>query len=382
MRHFLAPIAVLYGFAVWLRNRLYDWGVFPVMHPPVPLICVGNLAVGGAGKTPHVEYLIRLLAPHYRLAVLSRGYGRRSSGYVRADAKSSPRQIGDEPVQLIHKFPDLILAVDGNRRRAIRNLLALPKAERPEVILMDDGFQHRAVTPSLAIILTDAEQTYLRDKPLPVGRLRESAAELRRADAIIVTRCPTELTPIEMRLMRTEMSLFPYQELFFSCVCYGRLAPLFPAEADEARNDGSITVAADDIAPDETVLLLTGIARPLHLRREIARRAAHVIPLVYPDHYNWRIQDFQRIRATFTHINGPKRILVTEKDAVRIVSNTLLPEDLRPHLYYIPITVTFHADGAHAFDRLVLRHIDERRKSLHLVSTPLFSKAPVTGVNN
>jgi tetraacyldisaccharide 4'-kinase len=352
MRYYLAPLAAVYGIIVWLRNRFYDWELLPISRYSVPVICVGNLAIGGAGKTPHVEYLIRLLAPRYRLAVLSRGYGRRTTGFVRADAQSSPRQIGDEPAQMKHKFPNVTIVVDANRRRAIRNLLALPEAERPEVILMDDGFQHRSVTPSLSILLTDSEQTYHRDRLLPVGRLREAAAELRRADAVIVTKCRAELTPIEARLMRSEMCLHPYQEMFLTGIHYDPVAPLFPDEAPET-----------DIAPDETVLLLTGIARPQHLRKEIARRAAKVVSLVYPDHHNWRPADLQRIRTTFAHIDGPKRILVTEKDAVRIVTNPLLPAELYPYLYYVPISVTFYADGSRAFDNLILRHIEERRKS-------------------
>jgi tetraacyldisaccharide 4'-kinase len=334
----------------WLRNRLYDWELLKAEQFQVPVICVGNLSMGGTGKTPHTEYLIRLLQGRYRTAVVSRGYGRKTSGYLRATARSTASEIGDEPTQMIHKFPDIVMAVDGDRRRAIRNLLALPMGERPEVILLDDGFQHRAVTPSLAIVLTDYERTFHRDWLLPVGRLRESSEEMRRADVVIVTKCKEGLTPIEARVMRTEMRLFSHQELFLTGIRYEKICPVFPDDC-----------AASELVPDEGVLLLTGIAHPGPLQKEMSKRTQRVLPVEYPDHHIWKPQDFHRIGTAFGHIQGKKRIVVTEKDAVRLVSSPFLPKEWREYLYYIPVSVIFYADGGEAFDRMIIRHIEEQK---------------------
>ena len=177
----LAPLAWLYGAVTSLRNRLFDWGWLPSERFPLPVICVGNLSVGGTGKTPHTEYLVRLLSPKHRVAVLSRGYKRETKGYRLATTKSSSSEIGDEPYQIKRKFPEITVAVDSDRRRGIANLLALPERERPEVILLDDAFQHRYVRPSLNIVLTDYHRPYFVDALMPDGRLRETRGGIRRA---------------------------------------------------------------------------------------------------------------------------------------------------------------------------------------------------------
>jgi tetraacyldisaccharide 4'-kinase len=336
----------------WLKNRLYDWEWLGTEQFQVPVICVGNLSIGGTGKTPHVEYLIRLLQGRYKIGVLSRGYKRKTSGFVRATAKSTALEIGDEPAQIIHKFPDVVLAVDGDRKRGIKHLLALPIGDRPEVILLDDGFQHRTITPSLAIVLTEYERIFHRDRIFPVGRLREDPEEMRRADTIIVTKCKEGLTPIEARVMRTEMCLFPHQELFLTGIQYGDFCPVFPDEC-----------VASELAPDEGVLLLTGIAHPRPLQKEMLKRSQRVFPVEYRDHHVWRPQDFHRIKATFENMQGKKRIVVTEKDAVRLVSSSFLPKEWRQYLYYVPINVVFHADGGAAFDKMIIRHVEEQRQS-------------------
>ena len=191
----LTPFAWLYGGVIALRNRLFDWGVLPSEHFLLPVICIGNLAVGGTGKTPHVEYLIRLLSQRYRVAVLSRGYKRRTKGFRLADVHDTSETIGDEPFQLKTKFTWLCVAVSEDRRVGIRQLMALPEGQRPELLLLDDAYQHRYVTPSFSILLTDSHRIYTRDALLPVGRLREPAAGAKRADVVVVTKCeplPTE----------------------------------------------------------------------------------------------------------------------------------------------------------------------------------------------
>ena len=175
LNHYLTPISFLYEIGVRFRNKLFDWEILKSKQFAVPVICVGNLAVGGTGKTPHTEYLIRLLKSKYRIAVLSRGYKRKTSGFVLADAASTSRQIGDEPYQIKQKFPDIIVAVDASRRHGIEQLLALPESARPELILLDDAYQHRYVQPSFSVVLTDFNRLYYEDTLLPTGRLREPA---------------------------------------------------------------------------------------------------------------------------------------------------------------------------------------------------------------
>ena len=194
---YLSPLSFLYGIGVWLRNRLFDRDILHSEQYSIPLICIGNLSVGGTGKTPHTEYIIRLLKDKYRVAVLSRGYKRQTSGFVLAGSECSSSEIGDEPFQMKNKFPDILVAVDANRRRGIRNLLSLPEQEKPEVILLDDAYQHRYVRPSLSIVLTDYHRLFYHDKLMPVGRLREPISNINRADIVVVTKCCKDMMPMD-----------------------------------------------------------------------------------------------------------------------------------------------------------------------------------------
>ena len=185
----LTPLSFIYGIVVWIRNILFDWGIFTSEQYSIPIISIGNLSVGGTGKTPHTEYLIQLLIDKYRIAVLSRGYKRKTSGYLLATSQSTSFDIGDEPYQIKRKYPNILVAVDSNRRRGILNLLSLPIEQRPEVILLDDAYQHRYVQPSLSIVLSDFHRLFYLDRLLPVGHLREPASNIHRADKVIVTKC-------------------------------------------------------------------------------------------------------------------------------------------------------------------------------------------------
>jgi tetraacyldisaccharide 4'-kinase len=350
VNYWLAPVALLYEMGVRLRNQLFNWGILPSEEFAIPLISVGNLAVGGVGKTPHVEYLIRLLKDKYRVAVVSRGYKRRTKGYVLATGESTYQEIGDEPFQMKRKFPGIQVAVDSNRRRAIRNLLALPEGERPEVILLDDAFQHRYVTPSLSVALTDYHRLSYRDKLLPVGRLREPLAGIRRADAVIVTKCAEGLKPIDYRIISDEMGLLAHQELYFTHILYGGLEPLFPArEAAPGRSR---------IQEGDEVLLLAGIASPERFIEEVKKHTARVTPMLYPDHHRYTKQDIRRINEAFGRMQPADRyILTTEKDAARLWGNPAVPEEWKEALYYLPITIGVRPESHHPFDSLVLHHI-------------------------
>jgi tetraacyldisaccharide 4'-kinase len=212
----LYPLAWLFGLVVTFRNKLFDWGVFSSEVFPVPVISIGNITVGGTGKTPHTEYLIGLLSNKYRVAVLSRGYKRKTRGFILADENTNSHHIGDEPLQIFRKFPSIVVAVDANRRRGIRNLLQLPDNQKPEVILLDDAFQHRYVKPSLSILLTDSNRPFYDDYLLPTGRLREPAKNYKRADWIIYTKCPEVFTSADYQIRTERVNLLPHQQLFFS----------------------------------------------------------------------------------------------------------------------------------------------------------------------
>lgn len=350
LNYLLLPIAFFYEMGVRLRNQLFNWGILSTEEFTVPVISIGNLAVGGTGKTPHVEYLIRLLKDKYKVAVLSRGYKRRTKGFLLADDKSTYLTIGDEPFQIKRKFPDIAVAVDSNRRRGIHHLLSLPEGEKPDVILLDDAFQHRYVTPSLSIVLTDYNRLFYWDKILPIGRLREPSVGIRRGDAVIVTKCEEGLKPIDYRIISDEMKLRAHQELYFTYITYGELEPLFPAKA--SLHD------RHNIKKDDELLLLTGIASPERFIGEVKKQADKVTTMVYPDHHNFTRQDIRKISETFNRINSTdKYILTTEKDAARLLQNPLIPDEWKDVLYYLPITITFRAENHQSLDKLVLNHI-------------------------
>ena len=287
----LTPFSFLYGIGVRFRNQLFDWKILRTEPYDLPINCVGHLTVGGTGKTPHTEYIIRLIKDRYRVAVLSRGYKRKTSGFLLADQRSTSKDIGDEPYQMKRKFPDILVAVDADRRRGIRNLLALPENKRPEVIVLDDAFQHRYVAPTLNILLTDCHRLYTQDKLLPAGRLREPMDGARRADVIIVTKCESCIQPIDFRIIEEDIHLSAYQELYFSRILYGELEPVFSGKAPRRTLKG--------LASTTEVLLVSGIASPAPLEKEIHKYTEHVTSLVFPDHHAFDRHDIQKIQTAF-----------------------------------------------------------------------------------
>lgn len=350
INRFLAPFSFLYEMGVRFRNQLFSWGILPTEQYPIPVICIGNLCAGGSGKTPHTEYLTKLLRLRYRVAVLSRGYKRKTSGFLLASENSSSDQIGDEPFQMKQKFPDVLVAVDANRRRGIRLLLALPKEKRPQVIILDDAFQHRYVTPSLSILLTDYHRLFYTDKLLPQGRLREPIEEVLRADIVIVTKCDEGLKPIEFRIIEENMRLQAHQALFFTQIRYGDLAPVFPDKAPVRQ--------LQEIDKKEDVLVVTGIASPAPLIQEMEKYSDHVVSKNFPDHHAFTKQDIRKIKSTFDLLTSPvKWIVVTEKDAARLINNPHLPPEWKKVLYYLPITISFCLDRQQTFNTIINKHI-------------------------
>ncbi|MGN0187751.1 MAG: tetraacyldisaccharide 4'-kinase [Paludibacteraceae bacterium] len=322
--------AKVFGGIVCLRNKCFDYGLLRHKQFDVPVVCIGNITVGGTGKTPHTEYLIRQFADK-RVAVLSRGYKRRTRGFIVADAQTTARDIGDEPFQMHCKFPDTLIAVDEKRVHGIEQLLQLPQP--PDIILLDDAFQHRFVTPSFSIVLVDFNRPTDTDDYLPLGRLRESQHGLQRADCIIVSKCPADYIP-NHAAWRTRLQLRDNQQLCFSTFDY---------EPPRAFTNG-IAWPFDAIVKPH-MLVVTGIVSPQGLHDHLTPQAATITPMPFADHHNFSATDFEHIQREFDALPTPKAIIVTEKDAARLVDNRLLPHTLQPHIYTVGIHVRFLDDS-------------------------------------
>lgn len=320
--------------------------IFHAEEFDIPIISIGNLRVGGTGKTPHTEYLIRLLEKDYRVAVLSRGYKRKTSGFILADNDVTDEMLGDESYQLFRKFPNILVAVDEKRKRGINSLIHLPEEIRPEIILLDDAYQHRQVKPSLSILLTEYNRLFTRDLLLPAGRLREPAKNRNRADIVIVTKSPTPLNTKEFQKISDEIGLNPSQELFFSSFSYGKLQPVF-------RDIPSI-----DLEEIESALLFSGIASPQSLIDYLSQQISNLKIQLFSDHHSYNQSDFERLSSLFQKIKNTGKILITtEKDMVKLIDHPTFPEELRKHLYYLPIEVIFNNNEQKNFNQIIIDHV-------------------------
>ena len=350
----LLPLSWLYGMAVNLRNTMFSIGLLKTRSFDVPVIAVGNITVGGSGKTPHVEYLIRLLKDTFHTAVLSRGYKRKSKGFVQAKATSTMPEIGDEPFQMKQKYPDVIVAVDKNRCHGIDTLVENNKDI--DVILLDDAFQHRYVKPGINILLVDYHRLIIYDKLLPAGRLREPLKGKNRADIVIVTKCPKELKPMEFRVITRAMGLFPYQHLYFTTLEYEPLYPVFP-------NAGC--AATPSQLSEQNVLLLTGIASPRQLTEDLSPKVKSLTALTFPDHHQFRHKDIRRLNETFKAMPSPKCIVTTEKDATRLTTAEGLSDEVKRNLFALPVRINFMSDQEESFNQNSIGYITKNsRKSI------------------
>ena len=366
-RRYLAPLSWIYGGVVGLRNKLFDWEIIPSESFALPVIAVGNITVGGTGKTPLTEYLIRLLKDDYKLAFLSRGYKRKTRGYVLADAGSTARTLGDEPFQVWKKFPDTHVAVDAKRRRGIRRLCEDTTTADTEVVLLDDAYQHRHVTPGLSLLLMDYNRLPYDDAMLPAGSLREPFHQKRRADAVVITKCPANIRPIDYRLIQNRLSLLPYQRLFFTTIRYGALTPY--ATGEEALSVRTL----QSLTPETAILLVTGIAAPQPLIEEMKKHTSNISLLTFPDHHDFTSADLQRICHVWNAIQATDRLIVTtEKDAARLlVLNRASPagrnpspiESLKPHLYVLPIEVAFLKDQEKTFNHYIQNYVRKNQRN-------------------
>lgn len=347
----LYPASRLYGFGVAVRNLMFKWGFLKSRQFPVPVIVVGNIAVGGTGKTPHAEYIIAMLKRRYHVGILSRGYRRATKGFVPVTSQSTPLDVGDEPYQMYHKLADsdTFFAVCENRCEGIERMLqADPKIN---VIVLDDAFQHRYVKPAVAVVLTEFGRPVFYDHLLPYGRLREPVDALDRADMVIVTKCPEQLKPLEYRIFKNNLKLFHYQKLFFSRFVYREPRPLFP--------DSTMTAPVlQYLEPGDALMALTGIANPKPFTAYLRRFKPSVKKLNFPDHHNFSRSDMERIAGQFKALEGrSKYIITTEKDAVRLINNPYFPIELRPYIFFVPIEVQFEDRGTDSFDDTLMKLI-------------------------
>jgi len=348
IKKWLLPFSWLYGIVVYIRNKFFDWGIFKREDFDVPVICIGNITVGGTGKTPHIEYLIGILKNKYNVGVLSRGYKRKSKGFVLATNESDSLELGDESYQIKRKFPDVIVAVDGNRRRGIKQLMSLDNP--PEVILLDDAFQHRYVKPSYTIVLSNFNRPVYEDVLLPAGRLRETTSHLRDANMIIITKCPDDLQPIDFRIISHDINAFPYQSLYFTQLAYHNLKPVF------GNNNKQLPLSG---LRGKSILLATGIASPDMIIKELSEYSDKIDTITYPDHHNFRAKDIRYISERFKGIlSDHKIIIVTEKDAARLVLREDIDDDIKENLYYLPVEITFMSDETD-FKEKIFKHVRE-----------------------
>lgn len=355
----LLPLSKLYGFGVGVRNVMFKFHILRERSFDIPIISVGNIAVGGTGKTPHTEYIVNLLKYNYRVAVLSRGYKRKTRGFVLATSRSTPNDIGDEPYQIYQKFGnEVTVAVCENRCQGIEEL----KKVDPDInlIILDDGFQHRYVKPAINIVLTEFSKPVYEDKLMPLGRLRESKRSLNRADIVVVTKCPDKLLPLEYRILQENLKLFPYQKLFFSRFVYPGLRPVFPENVNPKQ-----IPTLNWLSHNDTLLALSGIANPRPFVKFLKMHQARVKVKVFPDHHKFTRKDLAAIEDKFRQMPGENRfIITTEKDAVRLANNPYFPQHLKPYTFYQPIEVEFDDRAEEPFDFDLKKIIRDRNLNL------------------
>ena len=340
-RILLFPFALLYGLVVVIRNRLFDKGYLSSVSFNIPMICVGNISVGGTGKSPMVEYLVSLLHNRFKIATLSRGYKRKTEGYALANEYSTALEIGDEPMQFHLKFPDLPVAVGEERIEAIPQLLH----DKPDTqaIILDDAFQHRTVKAGFNIVLTEYNNLFTRDFFLPMGDLRDQPASVNRAQIIVITKCPIDLSIEEKNHLIQEISPKPHQHVFFSAIAYDTPYHI-------------LDHTSWPITENDEVLLICGIANPVPLKKFLNEKVAAYYEQTFTDHHIFNIDDLYEILQKFRLLrNENKYILTTEKDAVRLMK--FKDDMVHMPVYVLPIKPVFLFNEGGAFDNAVIDFI-------------------------
>lgn len=347
MRILLLPIALIYHIILVIRHKLYDWHVLKSKHFNVPVIGVGNLALGGTGKTPHVAYLTELLSPTHRVCIVSRGYGRKTKGFQLANGSCNAETIGDEPMQYFNRFKNVTVAVDGNRNRAIELMSAVDAP--PEVYLLDDAFQHRSTQAGLNILLTAYDRLYCDDYLVPAGTLRDIRKSARRADIIVVSKTPGTIDEKRMAEVMRKLQPLPHQKIFFSTLNYEPLRP--------------VNQAACDFNPEnaDAALLFCGIAHPEPLAEELKRRYPLLDLLAFHDHHPYSENDVKNILEKAGQLPGKQKIIVTtEKDLARFTNSPYLCQFKSVPLYVAPINISILEE-----DKFKIEILNYVRKNAH-----------------
>ncbi len=334
-----------YGLGVFVRNALYDERLLMSSYASVPTIGVGNLAMGGTGKTPHTEFIARQLQKRFRVAILSRGYKRKTKGFVLADSDSTAQTIGDEPMQMHLNLPEIPVAVCENRLQGIRHLQRMyPDLQ---VVLLDDAFQHRRLSCGFYILLTPSDNLYVNDHFFPRGKLRDSRHASLRANMIVVTKCPENMQPIDKRVIETSLHLPQYQQLFFSYIKNGELMPVW-------SDEGKLPVEG------RKPLVLTGIENPEPLIEYLNARYEDVATLRFADHHDFRKRDFARMKSQYEQL-GCDFILTTQKDATRLLASKYFPEEFRSKTYMLPVYVDFKGQES-GFMQPIIQYVAENNR--------------------
>lgn len=322
-----APLSWIYWLIITIRHKLFDSKILESVEFDIPIICVGNITVGGTGKTPHIEYLIELLSPHYNIAVLSRGYKRKSKGFILLNVSHSTKIVGDEPKQIKLKYPNVVVAVCEKRVDGVNNIRKL----HPDVnlILLDDGFQHRRISTWANIILMDYTNPIYTDKMLPLGRLRDLPSRMDKADFVIVTKCPEDIRPIDMRLILKYLNLFPYQSLFFTRMVSSAAQPIYP--------EYNILPLEDN----QKVVVMAAVANPSHFINDMEKRYNVVDVILFDDHHIYKTKDLHTMQAALNKGGDECVIVTTDKDAVKLLGSKKIPESIKRRLYNVPIRVEF-----------------------------------------
>jgi len=346
-RLLLLPFSVIYGIVVVLRNKLYDWQLFKSTQFDIPVICVGNLVVGGSGKSPVTEYLVNLLV-EYKVAILSRGYGRETKGFLYADDTATAKSIGDEPLQFYHKFPQVTVAVCEDRVAGIKRLKATH-----QVILLDDAYQHRRLRPGFSVLLFEFQKLQQLQMLLPAGNMREPFSGYKRADILLVTKSPEQISTAQRNTCTRKFNDQAQKNLFFSSILYGDLTGLYTKSQQNLIH-----------LKDKTVFLLTGIANPKPLLTYLEHFNSDIVHHNYPDHHAFSSQNISRlVKAFHGHPGKEKIILTTEKDAQRLFDVTIKELLLNLPVFYLPIKIDVEADRKNEFDQKILKYVSDTTRN-------------------
>ena len=346
MRILLLPISFFYHIMLIIRHKLYDWHLLKSKKFDQPVIGVGNLSLGGTGKTPHVEYLVRLLSAQYRVCVVSRGYGRKTKGFQLANDNCAAETVGDEPLQYVFKFDDAMVAVDENRNRAIELMNTLDRP--PELCLLDDAYQHRSTQAGLNILLTAYDKLYCDDLLVPAGTLRDVRSAAKRADIIVVSKSPTDMDEAQRSSVVERLRPLPHQRVFFSYLEHEPLKPL--------------TSHGYDPSEAESALLFCGIAKPEPLVKELQQRFSKLETMTFRDHHPYSESDMRSIVKRFEHLDGANKIIVTtEKDAARLKNSPYLCQFESMPLFVAPIKVRFYEEEK--FNEAILSYVRKNHQN-------------------